>query len=170
MVLKPTVTLPNKWINESERYGLRVVNGYSDGRNPESLSVSSRGAEKNVALQAHARMAECAGCLHFGLDPTTALDWSQFCDNGYDFIYAGVRWDVKATRNGHYLIWPVNKRDIFDSKQFDDLILIRGVQPTFTIAGFILKSVFREEHRVAGGGHVLDRGTWYMDEEDLWAT
>lgn len=168
MVSKPTVTLPNEWVARSKNYARQVIDGYSNGRNSNSLAVSSHGAERDIRLQEHARMAECATCFHFGLDPDRMLNWSVYCDPGWDVIAHGVRWDVKATPTGCHLIWPINKRHIFESKRFDALILVRGREPTFTMVGFIIKPVFQHEHKIAPAGHVLDPGTWYMHENELW--
>jgi hypothetical protein len=168
MVAKATVMLSDDLIAHSRRFGAAVVASYEAGDNPASRDVSSHGAESNAELQAHGRMAEIAFCLYAGLDPLTALNWRLRCDPGFDVVAFGVRWDIKATRRGHYLIWPINKRHIFASKRFDTLALVRGEAPRFTLAGFTNKPFFAGEHQVATLGHCLDPGTWYMHDSELW--
>jgi hypothetical protein len=132
--------------------------------------VSSHGAQFNIELQAHARMAECAIALHFGLDPRAALHWSDYCDAGFDLRAFGVRWDNKQTDRGRNLIWPINKRHIYQTKEFDVLGLVRGPvdERIFIMVGFTNKPMFWHEHKVADDAHALDAGTWYMPEAELW--
>lgn len=168
MASKPIVKLPNEWIDRSNDYALQTVLAYERGENAASRAVSSHGAEADIYLQAHARMAECAVCLHFRKDPARALNWSNRCDPGWDLVAYDVRWDIKATVRGQYLIWPINKRHLFASKRFDALALVRGEAPNFMMVGFIIKPRFKSDHHVADENHCLDAGTWYMHESELW--
>jgi len=166
---KPIVTLPNDLIERSKEFARETVAAYRRGDNSYSFDVSSHGAEFNAELQAHARMAECAFCLWAGLDANVALNWTSRCDPGWDVYYAGRRVDIKATHaRGRYLIWPINKRvELFQKKTFDDLVLVRGDEPTFVIAGISSKQEFENAFQIAGRDHVLDAGTWYVHESDL---
>lgn len=164
----PSVKLPNKLLGRCWQYGEMVVRGYARGLNANSLAVSSHAAEHNRALQARARMAECAFCLAVGANPYGALDWSNSCDDGKDVLLFGhLRIDVKHTRNGYFLIWPLNKRHIFDRKHFDLLVLVRGTEPIFEISGWVSKIRFQREHGIADETHKLDTGTWFFPARDL---
>jgi hypothetical protein len=168
MASKRIVTLPSDLIERSKCYGEQVVVGYRRGDNPNSFDVSSHGAEFNVALQSHARMAECAFCEWAGIDANLALDWSRTTDDGWDVIYTGKRVDIKGTRaHGRYLIWPLNKRHIWNNKPFDYLALVRGDDPIFEVVGWVSKRRFEANFQTAGPDHVLDAGTWHMHAKDL---
>src|SRR5207253_1957059 len=119
MASKHLIKLPNDLVKRSWDQGRRIVAAYQRGENAASLAVSSHGAEDDAELQAKARMAECAYCVWAKLDPSTALQWGDRCDPGWDVKHLGLRVDVKRTHgNGRYLLWPVNKRQIFESKPF----------------------------------------------------
>ena len=165
---KPQVTLPDEWIKRSREWGARVVADYADGRNARSRAVSCFDAESNIELQAKAKMCECAFALWAGIDPSRC-HWERHCDDGADSTWLGRRWDIKATRiNGRFLIWPIAKNHIFESKRFDHLVLVKHDEPRFVIAGWVSKQEFSKNHKVAGEGHKLFPGTWYMHEDELW--
>lgn len=166
---KRLIELPSDLMERCKHYGQRRVWLYRRGFNAASLAVSSHGAENNPELQAIALMSECAFALWASLDPIGAVNWSDRCDAGFDVKAWGARWDVKYTgRNGRYLIWPIRKRHILASKQFDDLVLIKAAPPRFLIVGWILKAIFVADHHTAPLGHALDEGTWYLDQSELW--
>lgn len=162
-----TVRLTDGLAERCKARGHAIVQAYREGRHAASLAVSSHGAELNVDLQINAKMAECAFCLMVGLDPLVALWWSDRPDPGYDCAWRGWRWDVKSTKlSGRYLIWPVNKRHIFESKPFDMLALMKQHNDNlrFSAGGWVTKTVFADRHEVADEAHRLTTGTWYMDE------
>lgn len=168
MVLNPQVKLPPDWIERSREWGARVVTDYASGWNAKSRAVSCFDAERNIVLQSKAKMCECAFALWAGIDPQR-LHWERYCDDGADVTWLGKRWDVKATGiNSRFLIWPIAKNHIFESKRFDNLVLVKHDEPSFVISGWISKEEFRANHQVAGAGHKLFPGTWYMDQIQLW--
>lgn len=167
---RPMVALPRDLQRRCWRFGLDFVESL---KNPptqsaaNSAAVSSHGIERDPIKQAWAKMAECAFCYWGGVD-VEELKWeTDRADPGSD-----IKWnyfykiDVKHTfwPNG-YLIWPVNKRSFFDSKDFDILVLVRG-KTDFELAGWCWKREFRETYYEIGGAwddHFpkgLTRGTW----------
>lgn len=163
------ITLPPEWNERCCRFAVRSVAGYNGGRKNHSLYYSTFGMEKNLAGQAEAKMAECAFCLWAGLDPATALDWSDQPDNGADIIYLGYKVDVKQTKMTHrYLLWPGNKVPAFDRKNFDAFVLVKSARPQFLIARWISKKEFRQHHLVARPGVGLLVGDWYLDQAEMW--
>jgi hypothetical protein len=160
--------LPDALISRCQRFGEETVRGYANGWNENSRAVSSHGAESNARLQAFARMGECGFCLWTGQDPETALNWSGYCDAGYDLLWRRARFDVKTIAVSKvYLIWPIRKNGIYDSKNFDILALVKVAPPICIMAGWISKSDFAKQHETAGRGHRLDEGTWYLSEARL---
>ncbi len=169
MGMNHKIVLPEKLIQRCNKFGERVVDSYRAGLNQASLSVSYRGADKNVALQAEAKMAECAFCLWAGLDPIETLHWGRAADLGYDVIYKGSRLDIKWVGLGRkYLIWSKAKNDFFDTRPFDAFVLVKGLRPRFEVSGWLSKYDFYHRHGIAGRSHVLDEGTWFMDSRELW--
>lgn len=169
MVSKREVTLPDSFIALCEQHGQRIVDGYSAGRNLGSRAVSSRGAEANPQLQAVAKMGEVAFCLWAGLDPVTSLDWSDYSDSGFDVLFHGAKVDVKhIAANRHFLIWPVNKRHFFIDSRANIFVLVRGNAPNFCVYKWITKTGFFCEKEVASDQTMLDPGTWFMRDTDLW--
>lgn len=168
MALKPIVTLEPELMARCRQVGQRRVDRYALGYNAGSRNLSSHGAETNVDLQAKSMMAECALCrfLKIGLE---RLNWSGNSDCGFDLQLRGHKFDVKATRwNCRYLIWPINKRHIYDVEPFDILVLVKENAPDFLIAGWLTKDAFMQLHRVAPADHVLQAGTWFVHENDLF--
>jgi len=114
-------------------------------------------------------MAECAFALYVGLDPLSAVSWENRPDDGKDIYFAGLRWDVKNTSSrGRRLIWPVRKNPIFDSKDFDCLVLVKTAPPICQICGFTAKAEFYCTYEIAGDRHKLTKDTWYLDQSELW--
>src|SRR5262245_36759666 len=129
-VSNPMIELPNNWIDCSRQFAEQVVADYVSGRKSRELSCYD--ADKNITLQATAKMCECAFAVWGGLKPATAIDWTRRTDNGTDIQWRGKRWDIKATGMGsHYLIWPIVKNSIYHTKQFDCLALVKFAVPTF---------------------------------------
>lgn len=167
----PRVELSPAIIDRCNRYAGRKVSA-GDFKN----SVSYRGAENNLDLQAHAKMCECAAARSFGLDPITDLWWKRGVDSGCDLVVPKERVlagearhiDVKGVKAGRrFLLWPIKKNRLYKQKHFDTLLLIRGDAPEFEVVGWIGKKYFWRRHEVATENHPLDTGTWYMDAGDL---
>ncbi len=161
------ITLPPELVSKSWEYGKSVVAGYEAGHNANSRAVTCFDAHSNVELQALSRMAECAFCLWANISPER-LDWSSHCDDGHDVLWGQERIDIKHTKKGSCLIWPIGKNSIFENKKFDRLVLITG-NPShgFEISGWVTKHQFKLNHRVAPAGHRLVHGTWFMDKSEL---
>lgn len=163
----PVVTLPSKVIRRCLIHGCNIVDAYRKGLNGNSLAVSSHGAEHDPFLQAQAKMGECAFCLWAGLS-CDVLKWNNRADSGFDVVVGSVRIDVKTIEMGRrFLIWPVNKRGFFHEKIFDAFVLVKAELPSFTIAGHISKDAFFEQRQVACANHLLDEGTWYVEDSEL---
>jgi hypothetical protein len=157
--------LPSEDIERSEAFGAERVRRYKAGLDPASLAVASHGAENNPKLQAFARMAECAFCRCYGLDPHVILPWAGGADGGFD-VRLGLRIDVKATSmSGGFLIWPVNKRHIFASKHFDVLVMVKGCVPWFLVWRWLTKAEFAARRQEAGPRHRLTEGTWFVEDK-----
>jgi hypothetical protein len=160
------VTLPPDLACRSWRYGESVVAGYAAGHNANSRAVTCFDAHSNIELQAYARMAECAFCVWADIS-TEKLNWSGTCDDGAD-ISAPDRIDIKHTKGGRRLIWPLGKNSIFSSKRFNRLVLVIGdIFNGFEISGWITKEDFGIKHHVAPVNHVLVHGTWFLDKSEL---
>lgn len=161
------IALPPDLISRCWHYGEQVVADYANGLNANSRAVSCFDAESNVDLQALARMAECVFCINADISPDV-LNWGRHCDSGSDVHVNGLRIDVKHTKYGRYLIWPIAKNEIFSSKKFDALALVVGTPfENFEVAGWISKADFAGSKKVAAEGGKLFPGTWYMDRSDL---
>lgn len=165
--MKPAdiITLDSATTERCIEYGDRVVRDYAAGRADRSLDFSSHGAERNARLQAESKMAECILAHTLGL-PIDPLFNSPFFS--YDVATARVTLDVKQTGlSGRYLIWPVRKNDIFASKAFDHLALVKTDWNRGHPVGWIEKWEFHELKVVAGDNHRLTKGTWHVDESVL---
>lgn len=165
--MKPAelITLDRAETDRCVEYGRQVVRDYETGRADCSLQFSSHGAERNARLQAESKMAECILARKLGLavDP---LFLSPFFS--YDVATTRLTLDVKQTGlSGRYLIWPVRKNDIFASKAFDHLALVKTDWNRGYPVGWIEKWEFHELKVVAGENHRLTKGTWHVDESVL---
>jgi len=161
------IELPLEVQKRCRDYAGLIVRDYASGWNSRSRSVSSHDAESNIELQELARMAECAFCVWLG-QSVEGLNWSRHCDSGYDTATEMGRADVKHTKGGRYLIWPIRKNHLFETKQFDVLVLVVGGPDVFEVAGWIPKEGFWQRHEIASEGHKLFPGTWFMDRKNLW--
>jgi len=172
--VKPQIQLSHETIDRCWDFAKRAVAGYAAGRKTTALSMD--GAERNVKLWAHSRMGECAFAQWTG-QSIDALDWSDYPDDDSDIDFESLRVDVKATQpHCRYLIWPLSKNDMFATKDFDLLVLVKGnLDGLFSIAGLIEKENFAAHHHIAvepiankvSTWTGLWPGTWYMDEEEL---
>ena len=164
MAWRPIDLEQNLWLRCRD-LGERIVRGYENGRSERSRAVSTHGAQADPFLQAQARAAECIFALTFGLDPDSVFHDSHLA---YDFVIDSIRVDVKRTDTfGRYLIWPIGKNAIFDSKGFDALALVKNDGPTGWVQGFIGKADFARRKTIAVAGHKLDPGTWHVDQSLL---
>lgn len=169
MDLRSRITLPAEFVDMSWGWARRLVEDYAAGRNANSRAVTCFDAHSNTELQARAKMSECAFALFAGADPKYAIHWGRESDGGNDLNWRGKLWDVKATSmRGRFLIWPIAKNHIFESKRFDCLVLVKNEPPLFVVAGWIPKKEFAERKRVATENHKLFPGTWHLDETELW--
>ncbi len=127
---------------------------------PASRIRSTHGSSTKPLLQAEAKMAEVAACLTLGVDPET-LHWDHLkADHGCDILFRDTRLDVKHARlNSQYLIWPMDRWDIFEKAEIDVLLGVRGEAPTFTCYGWVTKVEFAQHHSIAGPDHCLSEGT-----------
>ena len=161
----PKILLPNEL---GERCNAWAHEGVASRRFKNS--VSCFGAESNLRLQAHAKMAECAFAYWAGLDVARAVSWGELPDGGGDVSWRGRIWDVKHTFDGgRFLLWSLAKNHLYDEKNFDALVLVRGHRPIFEITGWIPKRAFKRKRQVAGDGHLLKPGTWFVPLRDLLA-
>jgi len=162
------IRLPDAWIERSRAFAERLIQSYANGESEASRAVSCFDAERNAEMQANAKMSECAFALFAGLDPETAVHWGARPDKGYDLIWHGKRWDVKATHaGGTRLIWPITKNGIFATKPIDALVLVKHKPPNFLVRGWIGKAEFYVRKEIAGEGHKLFPGTWFVDQTVL---
>jgi hypothetical protein len=138
----PLVKLPNKTFTRCPRFGCDVVDDYRKDLNGNSLVVSSHGAEADAFLQAQAKMGECAFCSWAGLS-YDVLNWRNRPEDGFDDVIGAARLDVKPIEmNRPFVIWPINKRTVFDRQNFDSLVLVKVYPPAFLLAGHIAKHAF----------------------------
>ena len=165
---KQLIRLPDSIISRCREHGEHVVKDYASGLNARSRSVSSRGAESNPELQAIAKMAECAFAMWIGVS-IELLNWGGYADPGWDVKLNRLRFDVKNTlMRNRLLIWPLNKSDFYDAKQFDVMVLVKQAVPEFLVHKWISKKDFKTGRLVAPDDGYLDPGTWYMDSEKLY--
>ncbi len=166
------ITLPQPIVDRCIRHADLIVRNYESLYHPSlkaSLAVSSHGAQLNVKLQAHAKMAECAFCIWADLPIDEALNWSGLPDDGADVAIDSWQVDVKATTaRGRLLIWPVYKKQCYDRKHFNALVLVKGDVPDFRVQGFIEKDRFSQERITAAASDRLTPGTWFVDETTLY--
>jgi hypothetical protein len=167
----PSVTLPSDIIERCRRHGRQMSIDLLHPQNhwnAMSASVSSHSAEKNVALLGRSKMAECSFCRWADID-IERLHWGRIPDGGFDVFWMSMRIDIKhsAHPDARYCIWPINKTKLFDGKQFDVIVQVLGVEPTFTLQGWIKKSQFRMLRKIAKDIHGVDDGTRYVDTEHL---
>jgi hypothetical protein len=146
-------------------FGHEIVRRYAAGLTPQSRAFSSHGAESNVELQIESKMAECIFAVSLGL-PVDPL----FGDStrSWDVQTKRSLVDVKQTGlNGRYLIWPLNKNEIFASKRFDLLALVKNRGNRGAPVGWITKQDFALKKLVAGERHKLTSGTWHVGDDEL---
>lgn len=167
------ISLPPDIVERCFDYGRRMVGEYERPRsigNACSLALASHGAEKNALLQARSKMAECAFCLWFDLNPNDALRWDCFADQGWDIRLNNLLFDIKwSAPNARFLIWPINKRHLFQAKRFDRIVLVTGIEPEFSLRGWISKHLFEKSYQVAVAPNPLTAGTWFLPVEKLYA-
>jgi hypothetical protein len=155
------------------KFGIDLTNHYEAGGSPQSLVFSSHGAERNPCLIAESKAAECICSVRLGLDPFTAVKWSiGVPDNGFDLLSAGKKIDVKAIGlSDSYLIWPVRKNAIYETKDFDVMICVT-VENDFLYfwgdaVGWIGKAEFANLKKIAGKNGPLTAGTWHLHRQQL---
>ena len=159
--------MPPGAISSARRRASKMVKNYEDGLDNASLAFSSHGAEHNIDLQTKAKLAEVTFAMWAGENPKTAVHWADGADNGFD-VKTGCQYvDVKHTSlRGQYLIWPVRKRDIFHSKPFNSLVLVKSDNDIYYVWCWLPKDEFFQKKLVAGSNHLLTTGTWFVHEKD----
>ncbi len=92
-------------------------------------------------------------------------------DDGNDLMVYGDRYDVKCCVISHFLLcWPYNKVDLFNSKKFDRLVLVKYDEALlFECVGWITKERFRRDWLVATGvgRPALTKETRYLHQDKL---
>jgi hypothetical protein len=163
-------TLSDYWVDRCRQYGIQAAAGYASGR--KSSAMSMYGVELDPVKQAFWKMGEVAACLEFGLDPETALDWSDKPDDGYDLVLGSHHIDVKTVEERmRLMLWPATKTDFdfYRRKKFHWFVLVKGDGPSFTISKCIDKWGFYSMKSVATAGNTkLEEGTWFMEQKHLW--
>lgn len=127
---------------------------------------ASHGIGANLSRLVEAKVGEVAMAQALGLDPCTALHWDG-PDPGFDMVWHGLRIDVKATYPaGEYLLWPINKNDLFERAPFDILALVKVHDHAGWVAGWRGKWRFHAD-RLPDGQHPLTSGTWCVHQSTL---
>lgn len=165
--MKPLIKLPPEWMARARAWAETSVDDYARGAKENSRRYARPGIDKSIPHQMMGKAAECAFCLHLGLDPEI-LDWSPKPDPGWDVEQFGLRIDVKGSRTP-YLIWPVTKNGYLHQCKADIFVLVRqmGASDLYEISGWTTVPYFIELHHVATARDRLDAGTKHMHFSDL---
>lgn len=165
----------NTWISKTRDFATRVCNAYQMGKKEHSKSLALDGKPEihnDTRVQFVGRIGEIAACLAFKLDPNIALNWSDTCDNGSDFVYLGQTYDVKSTDHpkAKRLIWPKSKTH-FMIKAADVFIMAKVRLDTFEadvdLVGYTTKHKFFKACKYASGEPGIVDGTPYMLDNEL---
>jgi len=169
----PSKVHPNGWVTLDQEliercllFGQQMVAGYAAGRMLCRKVFAE--ADRDVQLQALAKMAECACALYLWLS-VDDLDWFGERKNGdgHDLVFRNrYLFDIKHTEHGRRLIWPVTKNDDYWRKDFNCLALVIGSPPKFEVAGVISKERFFRQKEISDGSF-LAPGTWWLDRRFL---
>jgi hypothetical protein len=155
-------------------YGDAKIEEAKRNPNSRSASVAWGDALTNPDVWTRSKIAECAACLYFELDPVPTLRWGQGTDPGWDFpVQVPGGWplvDVKETHT-KTLFWPIYKNSFFDQEPFHILISATaeiGLSYA-TIHGWLSKGEFRARRIVSRGlrGEPKEPGTRYVPHERL---
>lgn len=164
--MRQPIKLPPEWLDRSRRWAERSVAGYARGEKEHSRQYARPGIDKSIAHQLLGKAAECAYCLHAGIDPAT-LDWSPRPDCGWDIRQCGLRIDVKGTRT-EYLMWPVTKNGFLHELNVDVFVLVRQIElGLYDLAGWSTVPHFIQLHHIATAADRLDPGTKYLHFSEL---
>ena len=165
------ITLLSDVIERCREHGHKMAKKLDEKKdigNVRSAALSSHGAEKDPVLLGRSKMAECVFCQWRGID-INKLNWTAIPDKGFDVVWRSIRVDVKHSSHDdpRYCIWPINKTSLFDSRQFDIIVHVFGIEPTLTLQGWITKPDFRRWRKIAKNTFGLADGTRYVDTERL---
>jgi hypothetical protein len=152
------------------QWGNELADHYARGGSPQSRAYSSHGMEADPIGLSKSKAAECVFALFFGLDPDLVIDWDvNVPDAGFDVLVGDMtKVDVKQVDpHDEYLIWPVRKTSLFDSKNFNVLAAVETEGADGECRGWIGKRSFRRCRLIAGEDHRLTTGTRYMAIVDL---
>jgi hypothetical protein len=172
---KNIIKVPLELRSRCYALALMRLDQYATGRANNSLAVSSHGAEHSLDIQKQGLFAELGMCLWSGLDAVAHLDRArrETADNGTDIVVGqGYRIDVKSTGwYGQWLLWPYRKRQLYASKVFDALVLVKvdWDASLCLIGGWITKSEFAKQHKAAVEGNPwhFTIGTMILHEKFL---
>lgn len=169
------VIVNRELVSKSADFAKRVCASYIQGRKENSRRLVLNGKPEiydNPHVQMIGRIGEIAGCVAFGLDPDNALNWSDECDSGHDFMLRKWSVDIKASDHprARRLIWPASKEH-FMAQAADILILalvkLEDGVADVDVAGYETKNDFIKKCRHAKGERGIVDGTPYMDKSDL---
>ncbi len=171
-----------EWVSRCLAKGELVVAGYATGLNPRSKACVVAGREPiydKPDVQAYGKAAEVAVCKFLDADPER-LNWGNYADKGgVDLTLGPFRFDIKGSPNvnASRLIWPESKTHFFDSIEINTFVAVRatelcGMDDTLRyhdVFGWTTKDVFHQCHTTEQSGtRGLVKGTWYMNEPELW--
>src|SRR5260370_29578043 len=141
------IMLPRDLVDRCRQFGEAAVGSFQRGESENSRAVSMLDIENDPEAQAHAKMGECAFCLWSGI-PIEELSWRAKADLGWDAVKCGIRFDIKTAIKIFYrlLIWPANKTKLYDKKNLNILVMVRGDVPQFEIVGWTDKETFGQDH------------------------
>jgi hypothetical protein len=168
----PRIDISDEMLRQSEAFGRAVVASYAAGAKARSKRMAMHDIDKDPRMQAVGRVGEVAAAIYLGLDPRADLDWGSVAtDAGSDFSLPVGSVDVKATNHSRArrLIWPVNKRAIFE-EACADILILAVVAPDLRSAelrGWLLREDFTKMRKTAGPADALMQGTWYVDQDHL---
>jgi hypothetical protein len=164
MDTRPLVKLPGDLFARCIDWGARSVLGYERGEKESSRQYARPGIDKSISKQALGKLAECAFCIYYNLDPDL-LDWSPRLDRGWDCELFRVRVDVKGS-DTEYLIWPVTKDWVPDN--FNLFAQVQRLEENlFAIGGWCLRRNFFKRCHVAPPPDWLDPWTKHLHWTEL---
>ena len=158
------IVLPPDIIKRCQEFGAGVVSRFKNGQKDASLFYATHGFESDERGWALSKMAECAAALWFDMS-VECLNWTEKADE-HDLVVGQTKIQVKHTAfTSRVLLWPFNKIDRFD-EDFNVLLLVKGDERNFLLAGWIGKESYRRRHLVSNGTKV-SKGSWILDQDEL---
>jgi len=173
------VNVPDRLIDQSRDYGEAKVRYYARGASERSrkAGVPERPIDKDPIAQMMGKLCEVAGAIALGMNPDNDIKWHDYADAGWDFVFNGLRIDVKGTDHprGKLLIWPSSKTHFYHDVPFNALMMVWAAAENSPLLGYceargwVLKDVFAEQHIAAGPNDPrgLEVGTWSLHQKHL---